>query len=222
MRGCARRTTLPDIVLFSSLSALDTLQAGQSGPGLGLRSGPGASPHGAPASAPPRHATPMVGPRGAGVAHASDAGARATPASSSRRVSFLLTPEQERRVSTGGSLCDSGNDTVPSSPRVVVTRRAGQPAGASKAADAYVGLGHFRCGRVHSVDLSATTCWCGVESPASCILCGFFERCISSLLPGSFATSSGEGLGLRAAWRIFWSRSDAGSLLLVLVVHSTH
>lgn len=112
-----------------------SFSAGQGGPGLGLRSAPGSSPHVAPASAPPLHSTPTVGPRGVSVANASDAGARVTPASS-RRVSFLLTPEQERRVSTGGSLCDSGSasDTVPSSPRVVVTRLAGQPAGASTVA----------------------------------------------------------------------------------------
>lgn len=115
-----------------------SFSAGQSGPGLGLRPAPAAASHGTSASAPPLHSTPTVGPGRAGVAHAADAGARATPASSSRRVSFLLTPEQERRVSTGGSLCDSGNgsDPVPSSPRVVVTRAAGQPVGASKAAEA--------------------------------------------------------------------------------------
>ncbi|GAB0493143.1 hypothetical protein MMPV_004416 [Pyropia vietnamensis] len=114
-----------------------SFSVGQGGPVLGLGPAPGGSVHGAPACAPPLHSTPMAGRRGAGIARSSGAGARATPASSSRRVSFLLTPEQERRVCTGGSLVDSGSgsDTVPSSPRVVVTRQAGQPAGVSKAAE---------------------------------------------------------------------------------------
>lgn len=163
--GCAMRA---DIVVSAWLSALDSLQAGQSGPGLGLRPAPAAASHGTSASAPPLHSTPTVGPGRAGVAHAADAGARATPASSSRRVSFLLTPEQERRVSTGGSLCDSGNgsDPVPSSPRVVVTRAAGQPVGASKAAEAYVGWERSRCGRGHSFVLFAMNFWCDFESLA--------------------------------------------------------
>lgn len=143
--GCIRLTTCSDIIVFSPLFALDSLQVGQGGPGLGLGSAPSGSSHGAPASAPPFHSTSTAGRRGAGVARASDAGARATPVSSSRRVSFLLTPEQERRVCTGGSLVDSGSgsDTVPSSPRVVVTRLARQPAGATKASETYVGLGYF-------------------------------------------------------------------------------
>eukprot|EP00168_Porphyra_purpurea_P001467 TRINITY_DN1178_c0_g1_i7.p1 TRINITY_DN1178_c0_g1~~TRINITY_DN1178_c0_g1_i7.p1 ORF type:complete len:642 (-),score=76.64 TRINITY_DN1178_c0_g1_i7:1371-3296(-) len=116
-----------------------SFSTGQGGPAFGAQTGVAAAPQEAPGvTARASVSTPVAADAFAGHGR-SDAG-RTTPGSSARRVSFLLTPEQERRVSTGGSLWNSGDgsERVPSSPRVVVTRLAGQPTGENMATAAAV------------------------------------------------------------------------------------
>jgi len=121
----------------------------------------------------------------------SDAG-RTTPGSSARRVSFLLTPEQERRVSSGGSLWDSldSSERLPSSPRVVVTRLAGQPTGenmataaTAAAAETYVVIESIfplliTSSSLHTIWLPGLL-WCG-RQPAGFT---FFSRMFWANLP---------------------------------------
>ncbi|OSX76548.1 hypothetical protein BU14_0185s0007 [Porphyra umbilicalis] len=111
-----------------------SFSTGQGGAAFGAQTGVAAAPQEAPGVTAHAPASTPVAAGTFGGRGRSDAG-RTTPGSSARRVSFLLTPEQERRVSTGGSLWDSGDssDRVPSSPRVVVTRLAGQPTGENMA-----------------------------------------------------------------------------------------